>query len=408
MDAAQSSLSVSRDSVTADGADASTVSVTVVDSEGAPMANVAIAFSATGENNSWASVASVTDANGQATAVLASTSAESKSITATANGTVIEHGAKIAFVAGPPTQLAFVSPPSDVQALNPFTALTVAVQDNFGNVVTQAQTAVTIAVVNDATTLNGSTSVMPTNGLAAFSDVSLAQVGSYALVASTGSLSTTSVSFAVTAGAPSSLVFVASPSAFGAGQAVELHLRAFDAAGNPTDSFSAPVTLSSSVALHGTTTVVAAGGEAVFSNLSIRKAGAVDVTASSAGFAAAHLSVSVQAGAPALLDVVAAPSAGSVNNALANVVVHVEDSYGNLVTSATPVITAHVAQAGSGFAAQPINAVDGIATFSSLTIGQAGQWSFTFSAPLLVGAAIAPVNVNQQRLSAERAMHAPS
>ncbi|MEW6071427.1 MAG: Ig-like domain-containing protein [Planctomycetota bacterium] len=71
--------------VVADGAELSTITVTVRDANGNPLPGQTVAIAATGTSNTIAQPGSATDAAGQATATLASTKAEAKTITATAN-----------------------------------------------------------------------------------------------------------------------------------------------------------------------------------------------------------------------------------------------------------------------------------------------------------------------------------
>src|SRR6188474_1810507 len=68
--------------VLANGIAVSTITVTVVDGNGAPLANHIVQLTASGTNNTIVQPA-VTDASGVATGTIASTSAETKTITAT-------------------------------------------------------------------------------------------------------------------------------------------------------------------------------------------------------------------------------------------------------------------------------------------------------------------------------------
>lgn len=98
-------------------------------------------------------------------------------------------------------KLGFVQQPSNVivgKAMSP--AVTVAVQDRYGNTVTTASDAIALAIGKDAnptTTLTGGTAVAAASGVATFSALSLDKSGiGYTLVASaTGLTSATSVSF---------------------------------------------------------------------------------------------------------------------------------------------------------------------------------------------------------------------
>src|SRR5213592_1818550 len=102
-----------------------------------------------------------------------------------------------------PTKLVFMAQPTNAAGAQPITpAVQVAVQDAFGNTVTAATDAVTVAVGANpgAGTLSGTLTVAATQGIATFSNLRIDRPGSgYTLAASAGGLSgATSVPFAVT------------------------------------------------------------------------------------------------------------------------------------------------------------------------------------------------------------------
>ncbi|HEX6811191.1 MAG TPA: Ig-like domain-containing protein, partial [Planctomycetota bacterium] len=96
--------------VIADGTTLSTITVTVRDINGNPVAGQAVQLVATGSNNTLVQP-SVTNASGVATGTIASTTAETKTITATVNP-----GASQVLVAQQPT-VQFVGDPSTINAL---------------------------------------------------------------------------------------------------------------------------------------------------------------------------------------------------------------------------------------------------------------------------------------------------
>jgi len=86
IDAGLSSVvAVPSTNVVADGTSVSTITVTVLDTLGNPVPGQTVQLAATGTDNTLTQPAAVTDAAGVATGTLASTHAESKSITATVN-----------------------------------------------------------------------------------------------------------------------------------------------------------------------------------------------------------------------------------------------------------------------------------------------------------------------------------
>src|SRR6185503_17780199 len=90
--------------VIADGTAISTITVTVRDSNGNPVAGQAVQLAATGSNNTLLQPG-VTDAFGVATGTIASTTAETKTITATVNPgasqVVVTQQPTVQFVANP-------------------------------------------------------------------------------------------------------------------------------------------------------------------------------------------------------------------------------------------------------------------------------------------------------------------
>jgi protocatechuate 3,4-dioxygenase beta subunit len=86
LSASQSSASASPETgLVADGSDASSITVTVRDGNGNPVAGQTVQISSNGTGNSITQPVSPTDANGTASASMASTTAETKTITVTLN-----------------------------------------------------------------------------------------------------------------------------------------------------------------------------------------------------------------------------------------------------------------------------------------------------------------------------------
>jgi 6-phosphogluconolactonase (cycloisomerase 2 family) len=85
------------------GAGRATIKVTLSDADGAPVAGQSVALSATGSGNDLVQPAGPTDASGAAVGTLASTVAETKTVTAAAAG--IRIAADVTFVPGPVARL---------------------------------------------------------------------------------------------------------------------------------------------------------------------------------------------------------------------------------------------------------------------------------------------------------------
>ncbi|HEU5098492.1 MAG TPA: CARDB domain-containing protein, partial [Roseiflexaceae bacterium] len=169
-------------------------------------------------------------------------------------------------------------------------------QDAGGNVVTSFNGTVTLTIANNpgGGTLSGTAGATAINGVATFSGLSINRSGTgYTLQASDGSASGTSAGFDILAGAPTQLVFTASPADTRAGVAFTNQpvVQARDALGNISTSFNGPVTLAITsgtgapgAVLAGTASLNAVNGVASFSGLSINKLGmGYRLTASIAG-----------------------------------------------------------------------------------------------------------------------------
>jgi uncharacterized repeat protein (TIGR01451 family) len=100
------------------------------------------------------------------------------------------------------TQLAFVQQPSNVNAGSAVTpAVTVAVEDSFGNTVTSDASTVTLTISSGGTFAGGGTTTTATavNGVATFSNLVISTAGTFTLAAGDGSLTgATSAPFTVT------------------------------------------------------------------------------------------------------------------------------------------------------------------------------------------------------------------
>jgi hypothetical protein len=117
--ATTSSIVASPSTVAADGTSTTTLTVTVKDATGNALANTAVTLSGSGSNNTFGAVSGTTNASGVFTTTLASTLAQSETITAT-EGSVQETTA-VKFVAGAPsaTTSSIVASPSTVMRTVP-------------------------------------------------------------------------------------------------------------------------------------------------------------------------------------------------------------------------------------------------------------------------------------------------
>jgi trimeric autotransporter adhesin len=340
----------------------------------------------------------VTDASGLATSptFTANTVAGAYAVTAAATGTnSISFG--LTNTPGPATKLAFVQQPSSPtvagQAFG--TQPQVAIQDQYGNLVTTATTSVSLAVTGGGATLSCASNPTAANaGVATFASCTMTKAGSYTLTASGGSLSVAvSASFTITAAAPATIAVVS-----GSGQttvvntdfAQRLVALVSDAYGNPvggaTVTFSAPTqgdasgTFKVGSGSPSASVQTAATGVATSPVFTAdTESGSYNVTASAPGTNTIAFALTNAPGAPVKLTFIEQPSNSQPGVAFATQPkVAIEDQFGNTVTTAssnvTLAITSGTGTAGAvlSCAANPVATVQGVATFAGCSINLAG------------------------------------
>jgi hypothetical protein len=257
------------------GGTTSTITVTARDQYGNPISGVTVVLASSGNGTTLTQPAGTTNASGVATGTLASTKAETKSISATLNASALTPTASVVVQAAAPAGLAFFGqPPSTVTAGASFGAV-VAVQDAYGNL-TGSTALVSLAFGTNAGsgTLTGGAAVNAVAGVATFSGLSIDKAGTgYTLTASSSGLpnSSASNSFTVVAGAAAKLAFtIQPPGVVTAGAGFGTTVTVQDANGNMITASTASLVLTSSPGgLAGTTTVSAVAGQAVFSVLTL-------------------------------------------------------------------------------------------------------------------------------------------
>lgn len=306
-------------------------------------------------------------------------------IDASASGLTSTDADPVDVVPAAPSQLIIeVGPPSSLTAGEGF-GLTVEVEDAFGNVEAGYDGTVTVGLAGgpSGAELDGATSATATSGEATFSGLELTTAGTgYALaVTATGVGSMTSSSFAVMAAAPSQLVIEEQPpSSTTAGTGFGLSVAVEDAYGNPVADEAGSVTLAlaggpAGGSLGGTLQGAFVGGVASFSGLAIDRAGGgYAIEASAAGLPTVSTgTIAITPAAPAQLVLVSGPGGSVAAGSGIGLIVDVEDAFGNLVTGYGGDVTAALT-GGAGNLGGTLNvtASGGVASFSGLSIDQAG------------------------------------
>jgi hypothetical protein len=312
---------------------------------------------------------------------------------------------------GTANQLAFTVQPVTTPSGTAITpAVVVIAQDALGNLVPTFNANVTMSINSgpSGATLTGTPTVTPSAGVATFANLILDKVGTYTLRASaSGASGATSAQFDVTVGVTRQLVFTVQPGNVGAGSAITpaVVVQAQDLQGNldPTFTGGVKITIQTNPGggtLFGADSVNAIAGVATFSALIIDKAGAgYALQATSTGVAPGVSSpFTVSAGVAAKLAYLVPPTNVGVGAPITPAVeVEIEDTLGNLVTTASNSVTMSIgANPSNGILAGTLtqNAANGIATFSDLTINQPGSgYTLVAGSGALVGATSGPFTV---------------
>ena len=343
-------------------------------------------------------------------------------LSATSSGLTTATSSTFNITPGTATQLVFTTQPStpDTSGVAFGTQPRVTVEDANNNPVTTAGTPVTLAITSGTGTA-GATLTCTTNpvntagtGIATFAGCSINLAGTnYTLTATSGSL-TAGISNAITvnAGAATKLVFGVQPSntQFSTPIAPSVTVLVEDAGGDVINS-SASITMAigtnpSGGTLSGTLTVAAVNGTATFSNLSINNIGVgYTLHATATGLTAVTSSAfNITAGPPTKLIFGVQPSNTAVGATITPAVtVQVEDAGGHVVTTST-------ASVSMGFGANPgsgvlsgtttVNAVSGVATFSTLSVTMQGiGYSLSASSSGLTGATSSTFNITAPQVT---------
>jgi hypothetical protein len=288
-------------------------------------------------------------------------------------------------------------------------AVRVRLVDAHGNIATGATGDVTVALGANTTgaTLVGTLTAAAVEGVASFADLSVDNVGTYTLTASSPSLEgATSGTFDIVAGPATRLAFGVQPSGVGAGGnlAPAVEVTALDARGNVATSFTGPVTVAlaanpTSDTLQGTLTVDAVAGVARFSALSLRRVGTgYTLAASAQGLTSAtSLPFDVGPGAPTVLVFTTQPSSTTTGAAFnPAVVVALRDAFGNAVTSSSARVQLALGNNPTGASLTgtlSVDAVNGVATFPGVAVDRTGTgYTLTASTPGITTSSV-PFNV---------------
>lgn len=358
----------------------------------------------------------VAAANGVATFSNLTLDKSSNNYWLTATGTGLSTATSNAFniAAGPATQLVFGTQPSTITGGTNFNpTVKVRALDALGNLATSFTGDVTVALGANpgGGSLIGTTMVAAVGGLATFAQLSVnvAATG-YTLTADAGGFTqVTSVPFDVLVGPPTHVDFGAHPHDEIAGDVIGspvVQLRVEDAGGNLVTTATNQVSVALGAnpgggTLSGTTTVNAAGGLATFDDLTLDKVGVgYTLVFSSPGLTGqTSNSFNISPAAAARVVFTVQPTNTTAGSIIVPAVqVTAQDAFGNVATGFTGNVTVAIGSnpGSSTLGGTAIRAaVGGIATFSDLTINNAGTgYTLAAAAGSLTGDTSAPFDIN--------------
>ena len=289
--------------------------------------------------------------------------------------------------------------PATGTAGNALPSVKAVVEDQFGNIETTDSSTVTISVARGPGGFaTGSTvSVQAVNGVATFTNLILDTAGSYRLSASNGSLTSgSSSSITLNAAQAAKVVLQQVPATGTAGNALSsVTVVVEDQFGNVVTTDSSTVTISvasgpGGFATGSTISMAVLNGVATFSNLILTTAGSYTLSASDGSLTSSGPSTAITLNAAQAAKVVLQqiPATGTAGSALSSVTVVVEDQFGNIVTTDSSTVTLSVASGPGGFATGStisVAAVNGVATFTNLTLATVGTYTLSASDGGLIG-----------------------
>src|SRR6267142_311740 len=312
----------------------------------------------------------------------------------------------------PATHLVFTVQPSNTTAGSTISpAVRGASQDDAGVTVTSFAGSITIALGTNPAggTLSGTKIVTAVNGVATFSTLSIDNTGNgYTLVATTTGLTgATSAPVNITPRPATHLVFTVQPSNTIAGSTISpaVQVAAQDDAGVTVTSFAGSITIALGTnpaggTLSGTKIVTAVNGVATFSTLSIDQAGkGHTLVASTTGLTGATSAPFNITPRPATHLVFTVQPSNTIAGSTISPAVQVaaQDDAGVTVTSFGGSITIALGTNPAGgtlSGTKIVTAVNGVATFSTLSIDRAGNgYTLVATATGLTGATSAPFNI---------------
>jgi hypothetical protein len=324
-------------------------------------------------------------------------------LSATSSGLTTAISATFTITAGTATQLVVTTEPSTTAASGAAFATQpkVTVEDANGNTVTTSSVSITLAITSGTGTAGAALActtnpVAAASGVATFAGCNINLVGSgYTLTATSGALTAgLSTAIAITPGTATKLIFTTQPSSTATGGtafAQQPVVTVEDAAGNTVTtgtnsnaSIALAINTGTGTLTCTANTVAATAGVSTFANCSLNLATSYTLKATATGLTTAtSTTIVVSVGPATKLAFTAQPSNTVAGGTITpSVTISVEDAGGNVVTSSTAsIIMAIGNNAGGGTLSgtTTVAAVNGVATFNTLSINKTGT-GYTLSA----------------------------
>ena len=377
-----STVAAAPPSITAGGG-TSTITVTVKDGTGKAISNATVVLAATGTGNTLTQPVAKTNASGVATGTLRSTVAETKTVSATANGMPLDQTATVTVTTGgvSPSQSTVVAAPTSIEVGSGTSTITVTARDAAGNPVSGAT--VVLAATGSGNTLTQPAAPTDANGVATGTLSSTVPEAKTVSATADGTALTATPTVTVTPGGASASLstVVASPASITAGGSSTISVTVKDGNGNP---------------ISGATVVLAATGPGktltqpsgptdqngvATGTLTATAAGTKTVSATANGTAITQTApVTVTAGplSPSQSTISAAPAIIAPGTETSTIRVTANDAYGNPISGATVALAA----TGSGNTlTQPSGPTDGTGVASG-TLSSAVPETKTVSATI--------------------------
>ena len=284
--------------------------------------------------------------------------------------------------------------PTTVAAGNGF-GFVVSAENSSGKVDTTFNGSVTVSLVNSGSnnpTLGGTLTVTAVKGVATFSNLTVNETGTYALVVvSTGVAGIVTAPFNVNIGGTQLVIQSQPPGAVTVGATFNVAVAVENSLGELDTDFNGNVTIAlgsnpGNGILGGTLTVQAVHGVASFSGLTMNSVGSgYTLQAAATGLTpttTSALNVTAVGKATQLVIATQPPSTMTANNAF-GMSVDAQDSFGAIDSTFSGTVTLSIDSNSSGgtlLGTLTTTAVNGVATFSGLTLSQVGSYSLTATA----------------------------